>query len=187
MLDARRDRKLLGFGCGTGANLAHFASQGFEVVGVDVSEHPLARARSRLAVMSRQPELRLVEPGQPLPFEDGCFDAAYAWQALCYNHPDGWRTSVGELERVCRPGALILVATAALGDVSQTDSAPIVEFTYRLSSTTGQEGCIVTIPNRDALSRFFPGRDIEIGEFCFKFCGTSARHWIVTYRTENHD
>jgi SAM-dependent methyltransferase len=187
MLDARRDRKLLDFGCGTGANLAHFASQGFEVVGVDVSEHALARARARVAAMNQPPELRLVEPGQPLPFADGRFDAAYAWQVLYYNDLDGWRASVAELERVCKRGALILVATAAPGDVSQTDSTPLEELTYRLSSTSGQEGCIVTIPDRDALPQFFPGRDLEIGEFGFKFRGTSARHWIVTYRTKIHD
>ena len=187
MLDARRDRKLLDFGCGTGANLAHFASQGFEVVGVDVSEHALATTRSRVAAMSQPPELLLVQPGQPLPFEDGRFDAAYAWQVLYYNDLQGWKASVAELERVCKRGALILVATAAPGDVSQTDSTPLEEFTYRLSSTTGQGGCIVTIPDRDALPRFFSGRDLEIGEFGFRFRGTSSRHWIVTYRTTIHD
>jgi SAM-dependent methyltransferase len=187
LLDVRRDRKLLDFGCGTGANLAHFASQNFEVVGVDVSEHALAITRARVAAMSGPPELRLVEPGRPLPFEDGRFDAAYAWQVLYYNDPDGWKASVAELERVCKRGALILVATAAPGDVAQTESTPVGELTYRLSATTGQEGCIVTIPDRDALPRLFPGCDLEIGQFGFEFRGTSARHWIVTYRTKTHD
>jgi SAM-dependent methyltransferase len=184
MLDSRRDRKLLDFGCGTGANLAHFASQGFEVVGVDVSEDALAKTGARVAAMRPPPELRLVEPGQPLPFEAGRFDAAYAWQVLYYNDVNGWRASVAELERVCRGGALILIATAAPGDVSQTDSTPLEAPTYRLSSTTGQEGCIVTIPDRDALLRIFPDRDVEIGEFGYRFRGTSARHWIVAYRTK---
>lgn len=187
MLDARRERKVLDFGCGTGANLAHFAAQGFEVAGVDVSTDALAKTRSRVAAMSPPPELRLVEPGQPLPFENGRFDAAYAWQVLYYNDVDGWRASVAELERVCARGALILIATAAPGDVAQTDSTPLGELTYRLAPTTGQEGCIVTIPDREALPRFFPGRDLEIGEFGFKFRGTSARHWIVTYRTKIND
>jgi SAM-dependent methyltransferase len=187
MLDSRRERKLLDFGCGTGANLAHFASQGFEVVGVDVSEEALARTRSRVEAISPTPELRPVEPGEPLPFEDRRFDAAYAWQVLYYSDPEGWRASVAEIERVCKPGALILVATAAPGDMAQTESTPLGEFTYRLSSVTGQEGCIVTIPDREALGRFFPGQDLEIGEFGFKFGGTSARHWIVTYRTKIDD
>jgi hypothetical protein len=106
---------------------------------------------------------------------------------------DLYRTGRGDLPRspnwsaCASAGALTLVATAAPGDVAQTDSTPIEEFAYRLSSTTGQEGCIVTIPDREALPRFFPGRDLEIGEFGLKAHGTSARHWIVTYRTKTHD
>jgi SAM-dependent methyltransferase len=187
LLDSRRDRKLLDFGCGTGANLAHFASQGFEVVGVDVSEDAVAKTRSRVELVAPRADVRLVEPGRGLPFEDGFFDAAYAWQVLYYSDPEGWRASVAELDRVCKRGALIVAAVAAPGDVAQIQSTPIGEFTYRLASASGQEGCIVTIPDRDALPRFFPGHDLEIGEFAFKFGGTSARHWIVTYRTKLDD
>jgi hypothetical protein len=55
----------------------------------------------------------------------------------------------------------------------------------RLSSASSQEGCIVAIADREALPGFSPGRELDIGEFGFKFDSTSARHWIVTYRTKD--
>jgi len=40
--------RLLDLGCGTGRHVAHFAARGFEVTGVDLSEHMLAAARRKL-------------------------------------------------------------------------------------------------------------------------------------------
>lgn len=41
--------RLLDLGCGTGRHLIHFAARGFEVTGVDLSEHMLAVTRRKLA------------------------------------------------------------------------------------------------------------------------------------------
>jgi hypothetical protein len=82
-----------------------------------------------------------------------------------------------------RPGSgLMFTPEGCL--ISAAGNAPIEELTYPLSSTTGQEGCIVPTPDRDAFEQSFPGRTFEIGQFGFKFRGTSARQWIVTYRTK---
>jgi len=40
--------RLLDLGCGTGRHVAHFAAKGFDVTGVDLSDHMLAVARRRL-------------------------------------------------------------------------------------------------------------------------------------------
>jgi len=45
----REPGRLLDLGCGTGRHLVHFAARGFEVTGVDLSEHMLAVARRKLA------------------------------------------------------------------------------------------------------------------------------------------
>lgn len=44
-----RPGRLLDLGCGTGRHLAHFALRGFEVTGVDLSEHMLGVASRKLA------------------------------------------------------------------------------------------------------------------------------------------
>lgn len=43
----RAPGRLLDLGCGTGRHVRHFASRGFEVTGVDLSEHMLAAARRK--------------------------------------------------------------------------------------------------------------------------------------------
>jgi SAM-dependent methyltransferase len=182
-LDRARDRRMLDFGFGTGANLVHFAGQGFEMHGVEISEHALARARERVAAAGLSAELRLITPGQKLPYADGYFDVVYAWQMLYYNDHTGWRNAVAELERVTRPEGRVIVATAAPGDVSQLEAEALGEDLYR-SRVPGQEGCVVLIPDRERLSELFPGRVLEVGEFGYRFDSALAHYWLVTYRKQ---
>ncbi len=181
LLSKSRDRRILDFGFGSGANLLHFAAQGFALHGVEISEHALARTRERLQVAGLAADLQLLTVGQHLPYADGYFDAVYAWQVLYYNDAHGWAATVGELERVTRRGGLIIIATAAPGDISQVEAEPLGNNLYR-SRVPGQEGCLVLIPDQAALVALFPDRRIEIGEFGLRFQATTTRFWIVTYR-----
>jgi SAM-dependent methyltransferase len=176
-----RGQRVLDFGFGTGANLLHFAEAGFAMHGVEVSEHALARTQEKLRARGRAADLHLVRTGERLPFVDSYFHIVYAWQVLYYNDWNGWRSTVCELERVTEDGGLILVATAAPGDVSQVEAEPLGDHVYR-SRVAGQEGCILTIPDREALPHLFPRRLLEIGELGFRFGATATRHWIVSYR-----
>jgi SAM-dependent methyltransferase len=181
LLSNTRDRRILDFGFGTGANLLHFAAQGFALHGVEISEHALARTRERLQVAGLAADLQLRTVGERLPYADGYFDAAYAWQVLYYNDAHGWTATVAELERVTRRGGLIIIATAAPGDISQVEAESLGNNLYR-SRVPGQEGCVLLIPERTALATLFPERRIEIGEFGLRFQATTTRFWIVTYR-----
>ena len=181
LFGTERDLKILDFGFGTGANLLHFASLGHHVHGVEIAEHALERARQRLVAAGLEADLRLIQAGERLPFEDDYFDVAYAWQVLYYSDRDGWKAQVGELQRVTKPGGSVLVAIAAPGDISQLQAEPLGDFMYR-STVGGQEGCILTIPDRRALPQFFPDQDLDIGEFGFEFGSIKSRHWIITFR-----
>jgi SAM-dependent methyltransferase len=173
--------RVLDFGCGTGANLAHVASLGHEVAGVEVSSSAIDLARARLESQRLSCRIEWVAPGAALPYPDGVFDLLIAWQVLYYNDRGGWAAAVRELERVARPGALIVIATAAPGDVSQLESEPLGGGEYR-SQVAGQEGCVLTIPDRHELGALFPGRELDVGEFGSILNGTRTRHWVVTYR-----
>jgi len=184
LFDRGRDRRILDLGFGTGANLLHLAGLGYEVHGVEISEHATARTRQRLQAARLRADLHLIGTEDPLPFEDGYFDVVYAWQVLYYSDGDTWQRKVKEMERVTRRGGLILVATAAPGDVSQVEAEPLGDFVYR-STVADQKGCILTIPEREALPQFFPGRQLEIGEFGLQYGATRSRHWVITYRMSN--
>jgi ubiquinone/menaquinone biosynthesis C-methylase UbiE len=71
-----QDKRVLDIGCGLGGPDHILASRhGATVVGIDLEEHLVARARSRAEALgvAGQTEFLVVEPG-PLPFADASFD-----------------------------------------------------------------------------------------------------------------
>jgi SAM-dependent methyltransferase len=88
--------RLLDLGCGTGVAIPVLERLGWSVVGVDVSEEMLERARRRGAEVLRF-------DGRTLPFEDASFDAAVAiW---IHTDVDDFPATMREAARVLRPGA----------------------------------------------------------------------------------
>jgi SAM-dependent methyltransferase len=88
--------RLLDLGCGTGVAIPVLERLGWSVVGVDVSEEMLERARERGAEVLRF-------DGRTLPFEDASFDAAVAiW---VHTDVDDFPATMREAARVLRPGA----------------------------------------------------------------------------------
>ena len=75
------------------------------MVGADVSRVPLERARDRLA------EVVLVEPDEPLPFDDGSFDLVLCAEML--EHVRDVQLLVSEVRRVLRPGGTLAITTPA--------------------------------------------------------------------------
>ncbi|HKN62784.1 MAG TPA: class I SAM-dependent methyltransferase [Gaiellaceae bacterium] len=87
--------RLLDIGCGGGSHTAAFAAEGWEPVGLDVSEAQLQLARGRgcEVVLGR---------AESLPFADASFDAAVSlWT---HTDVDDWAAALREARRVVRPG-----------------------------------------------------------------------------------
>jgi SAM-dependent methyltransferase len=94
-----RGRRVLDLGCRSGALTRHFLD-GNEVVGLDVDAAALAKAAER----GIQPVQANVE--EPLPFEDGSFDAVVAGELLEHlQFPDAL---LAEIRRVLRPGGVLV-------------------------------------------------------------------------------
>jgi SAM-dependent methyltransferase len=68
---------------------------------VDASSHALAQLEARGATVAAA--------GESLPFEDGSFDAALAFEVL--EHVDDDVGLLGEIARVSRPGAVLVLST----------------------------------------------------------------------------
>lgn len=108
----------LDFGCGAGRLSLALAAHVDRVVGVDVSEGMVAKARALDTTGGRC--TFVVNPRDDLSlFEDGEFDLAYSSLVLQHLPPEQARTALREMARVLRPGGalIVLVATETLPNV----------------------------------------------------------------------
>jgi SAM-dependent methyltransferase len=88
--------RCLDLGCGTGVAIPELTRLGWTVVGVDVSEEMLSRARALGAELHRA-------PAEALPFEDASFDAGVSiWT---HTDVDDFSAILREAARVLRAGA----------------------------------------------------------------------------------
>lgn len=103
--------RVLDVGCGEGDLTADLAagSGGAHVVGVEVAEAAVRRARAR------HPELdvRAVPIDGPLPFEDGSFDVV--WSSEVIEHVADTARWLSEVRRVLVPGGRLLLTTPSHG------------------------------------------------------------------------
>jgi 2-polyprenyl-3-methyl-5-hydroxy-6-metoxy-1,4-benzoquinol methylase len=97
--------RVLDVGCGSGEFTATIADLGGAVVGVDVAESALKRAREG------HPDLDFVrvEIDQPLPFEDNSFDVVWAGEVI--EHIADTAPWLSELRRVLVPRGRLLLST----------------------------------------------------------------------------
>jgi SAM-dependent methyltransferase len=108
-LDLEASARLLDVGCGSGGPTLHVARRtGCQVVGVELYEEAVAEA-TRLA-HEASPETRSsflqADASEPLPFEDGTFDALICIDAI--NHLPDRAGVFGDWARVLRSGGRLL-------------------------------------------------------------------------------
>jgi ubiquinone/menaquinone biosynthesis C-methylase UbiE len=106
---ARPGERALDLGCGAGEFTAALAGAGVDVVGADVAEAALERARRR------HPGLRFVNVpfDGPLPFEDCSFELVWAGEVI--EHVADTAEWLSEVRRVLSPGGRLLVTTPSHG------------------------------------------------------------------------
>lgn len=101
--------RVLDVGCGEGRFASELVRAGARVVGIDLAEEPLRRARERDPAL----ELRRVEPDEPWPIEDASFDVVWAGETIEHVlDTAGW---LSEVRRVLSPGGSLLLSTPAHG------------------------------------------------------------------------
>lgn len=101
--------RVLDIGCGEGPFTALIAAAGAEVIGAEVAEAALQRARRRHPGLA----FERVELDGPLPFADGAFELVWASEVI--EHVADTARWLSELRRVLVPAGRLLLTTPAHG------------------------------------------------------------------------
>jgi 2-polyprenyl-3-methyl-5-hydroxy-6-metoxy-1,4-benzoquinol methylase len=99
--------QVLDVGCGEARFADELARAGAQVVGIDVAEEPLRRARARHPEL----DLRRVEVDGPWELEDASFDIVWAGEVI--EHVADTAAWLSEVRRVLRSGGSLIVSTPA--------------------------------------------------------------------------
>jgi len=98
------DVRALDVGCGVGLTDEYLVGRLGELEGTDVSAEAVRRAASA------NPSVRYsASEGDAFPYEDGRFDLVFAFCVLHHVPPDERPRFVAEVQRVVRPGGLVVV------------------------------------------------------------------------------
>ncbi len=97
--------RVLDVGCGEGRFASELVSVGTSVVGIDVAEEPLRRARER----DPRLDLRLVRDDGPWPLDDASIDVVWAGETI--EHVADTAAWLSECRRALRPGGRLLLST----------------------------------------------------------------------------
>ena len=106
-------KRIIDFGCGTGAHLLALAEQGFEVCGIDTSEEAIKIAQNLFKEKGLTGDLRIASMFAPLPFKANSFDAVISFRALNHAKIEDIRTSIHEMERILSPHGLVFITVPA--------------------------------------------------------------------------
>ena len=101
----RTGDRVLDVGCGEGRFASELVRAGASVVGIDVAEEPLRRARAR----DPELDLRLVAEDGPWELADASFDVVWAGEVI--EHVADTAAWLSEVRRVLRSGGSLLVST----------------------------------------------------------------------------
>ncbi len=136
-----RPRRILDLGCGTGIwswEVASYLRQA-TVIGLDIDEDPITRARTSLPphVIPRNFEFVKADVLKGLPFADNSFDLVYARFISSFVPVPAWPALLAEAVRVTKPGGWVECAengfpAAPTGPIQAKLSQAALELFQRL-------------------------------------------------------
>jgi SAM-dependent methyltransferase len=109
--EARPGERVLDLGCGAGRFVTALADHGAHPIGVEIADAALRRARANAPTA----DLRLADPEQALPLDDGEIDLVWCSEVL--EHVADTAHALSEIRRVLHTGGRLLLTTPYHGRV----------------------------------------------------------------------
>ena len=116
-----RSREVLDFGCGSGYLLDALLARNIPCAGADFSEDSVALVEKRLTGNSLFHGVQLVRQ-LPTDIPDGRYDAVFLIEAIEHLLDDDLEATLTELQRIVRPGGVLIVTTPNDEKLAQAES-----------------------------------------------------------------
>lgn len=173
---------LLDMGCGAGRHLALIEQAGYRGVGMDYSLEGLRHAADVLQqaiAPSRLAQSRM----QALPFRSDTFDGAISYGVLYYSDAEGYRAAVGELRRVLKAGAKLLVVTRTTRDFRHGRGNQVEPHTFVADdNATNERGMPIHFLTRgdvDEMFKSFRHYTVDWQDFSFGGGEVVNSDWVI--------
>ncbi len=134
-------RNVLDLGCGAGRHAIFLAREGFNVVGLDVSETALGELEGRARAAGLGNVTLVKHEMQELPFIDNYFDAVVSTNVLHHGTAAEIRRTLAEIHRIMRKNAAGFIITLSKNDFRYGNGTRLEQDTYQF--TEGDEQGIV--------------------------------------------
>jgi SAM-dependent methyltransferase len=156
--------KILELGAGQGRDTLFFAKNGFEVYSLDYSRQGIECIDQRSRDMGLSGSITALQHDvrEPLPFDDGSFDACYSHMLYCMPLKTSELVFISkEIMRVLKPGGLNIFTTRHTGDPQYRTGVHRGEDMWQIKG-----GFIVHFLSREKVERISQGYDIvDVEEF----------------------
>ncbi len=144
-LDRGNENRLLDIGCGAGCNAIPLAQNGWDVLGLDLSDPMLEAVQNRAVIngLTDRTQFRLASMDQLL-VEENSFDFIVA-HGIWNQARSGaeFRKAVREAARAAKPGAPLFVYTFSRNTLAIKDT-PVEGETFVYAAFSGQLKCFLT-------------------------------------------
>lgn len=109
LLNKIKAKNILDLGCGTGKHLVALAKGGFQAFGLDLIDKVTEIARDWLKKEGFEGKLSVGSIYDRLPYKDNFFDGVISTKAMHHGTMTQIKKLVKELERIMKPGAILMV------------------------------------------------------------------------------
>ncbi len=167
-------RTVLDLGCGNGRHVIALTSQGFEVIGLDISKTGLDLTQQWLREVDLTAHLVLADTRFPLPLPDNAVEGIISTQVIHHAYLAEVQLAINEIYRVLKMGGLAFV-TVPSWNRSHKKSVKIEKHTY-LPLEGSEAGLPHHIFSKKRLRRAF--KSFKINEVSYRDNGNILAIWV---------
>ncbi|MDO8667842.1 MAG: class I SAM-dependent methyltransferase [bacterium] len=181
--EARKNIKILDWGCGTGRHVFYLAKEGFSAYGAEVSVSAVKITNKWLAEEKLKAQVDKIN-GLVTPYPDHYFDAIIECAVLQHNRRGQIKKIISEMERILKPGGRIFSLCKTKRDSLYKGGARMEKDTYYIKNFVETQTIIHFFDKKELKSQWRQFGDIKI-EYTERTINNMARkvsHFIVSVR-----